>query len=83
VPGGLYTQGNLVMHAVPHVANPFALLTDPDAIFRAVEASPRLESLNRRICRPLDRAHRDGNGEGAEAATHDAVIDRESDRFFD
>jgi hypothetical protein len=47
VPGGIYTQGTLVMHAVPLIANPFALLTDPEAIFRAVEASPRLEGLNR------------------------------------
>lgn len=70
------------MHAAPEIANPFALLTDPEAIFRAVEASPRLEGLNRRICRPLDRAHREGNGEGQDAATHDAVIDREPDRFF-
>ncbi len=69
------------MHAVPQIANPFALLTDPEAIFRAVEASPRLESLNRRICRPLDRAHREGNGEGPDAVTHDAVIDREPDRL--
>jgi hypothetical protein len=72
------------MHAVPQIANPFALLTDPEAIFRAVEeASPRLESLNRRICRPLDRANRDGTGEGQDGATHDAVIERESDRFSD
>ena len=70
------------MHAVPQIANPFALLTDPEAIFRAVEASPRLESLNRRICRPLDRAHRDSNAEGQESAAHDAVIERESDRYF-
>ena len=71
------------MHAIPQIANPFALLTDPEAIFRAVEASPRLESLNRRICRPLDRAHSDGNVEGPDAATKDAVIDREADRFLD
>jgi hypothetical protein len=71
------------MHAVPQIANPFALLTDPEAIFRAVEASPRLESLNRRICRPLDRAQREGNGEAPDAATHDAVIDREADRLSD
>jgi hypothetical protein len=83
MPGGIYTQGTFVMHAVPQIANPFALLTDPEAIFRAVEASPRLESLNRRICRPLDRAHRDGNGEGPEPAAHEAVIERESDRYFD
>jgi hypothetical protein len=74
------------MHAVPQIANPFALLTDPEAIFRAVESSPRLESLNRRVCRPLDRAHREGTGDGTEATTQDAeadaVIDRESDQLF-
>jgi hypothetical protein len=83
MPTGIYTQGIFVMHAAPQIANPFALLTDPEAIFRAVEASTVLESLNRRICRPLDRAHRDGNGEGPESAAHDAVSERESDRFFD
>ncbi len=69
------------MNAVPQIANPFALLTDPEAIFRALEASPRLEGLNRRICRPLDRAHREGNAEGPDAATHDTVIDCEPDRI--
>jgi hypothetical protein len=37
------------------VANPFALLMDPDAIFRAIENSERLERLHSRVCRPLDR----------------------------
>ena len=81
MPGGIYTEGTLVMHAVPQVANPFALLTDPESIFRAVEASPRLESLNRRICRPLDRAHRDG--EGQDSGAHDAPIAREQERYLD
>ena len=74
------------MHAVSLIANPFALLTDPEAIFRAVEASPRLEGLNRRICRPLDRAHRDANGdapEGQDVAAQDSVLDHESSRFLD
>jgi hypothetical protein len=83
MPGGIYTQGTFVMHAVPLIANPFALLTDPEAIFRAVEASPRLESLNRRVCRPLDRAHREGNDEGPDAAPHDKALVRDADRFFD
>jgi hypothetical protein len=83
MPAGITTQGIFVMHAVPQIANPFALLTDPEAIFRAVEASPRLESLNRRVCRPLDRAQRDGNGEGQDAASHDVLTDRQSERFFD
>jgi hypothetical protein len=83
MPVGITTQGNFAMHAVPQIANPFALLTDPEAIFRAVEASPRLESLNRRICRPLDRAQRDGNVDGQDSNPQDAVIERESgSRFF-
>ncbi|HEX4916061.1 MAG TPA: hypothetical protein VFV51_19015 [Vicinamibacterales bacterium] len=43
------------MHATTLSANPFGLLTDPQAILDAMQRSPRLESLNRRICRPLDR----------------------------
>jgi hypothetical protein len=37
------------------VANPFALLMDPESIFRAIENSERLERLHSRVCRPLDR----------------------------
>jgi hypothetical protein len=37
------------------VANPFALLLDPEAVFRAIEKSERLERLHSRVCRPLDR----------------------------
>lgn len=37
------------------VINPFALLMDPDTIFRAIERSERLGRLHSRICRPLDR----------------------------
>ncbi len=36
-------------------ANPFALLMDPQAIFRAIERSERLERLHSRVCRPLDK----------------------------
>ena len=36
-------------------ANPFALLMDPQSIFRAIENSERLERLHSRICRPLDK----------------------------
>jgi hypothetical protein len=39
----------------PAVASPFDMLIDPLALQRALEGSQRLESLNRRICRPLDR----------------------------
>ena len=37
------------------IANPFALLMDPQAIFKAIENSERLERLHSRICRPLDK----------------------------
>ena len=36
-------------------ANPFALLMDPQSIFRAIDNSERLERLHRRVCRPLDK----------------------------
>jgi hypothetical protein len=39
----------------PIVANPFVMLTDPVTILQAVERSERLNGLERRICRPLDR----------------------------
>jgi len=37
------------------VAHPFVMLTDPVAILQAVERSERLNGLQRRVCRPLDR----------------------------
>lgn len=35
--------------------NPFMLLVQPEAVLAAIEKSERLESLNRHLCRPLDR----------------------------
>ena len=35
--------------------NPFALLLDPQAVIAQIEASQRLERLERRVCRPLDK----------------------------
>lgn len=37
------------------VANPFGLMMNPQAILEAVERSERLGSLQRRVCRPLDK----------------------------
>lgn len=42
-------------HTQHSAANPFALLMDPQAIFRAIENSERLERLHSRVCRPLDK----------------------------
>ena len=47
------------MNRIPTTAvNPFALLMDPEAVFRAIERSERLERLHSRICRPLDKPPR-------------------------
>ncbi len=58
------------MQTASTVANPFALLTDPESIFAAVEAAQRRDALNRRVCRPLDRLPR---SEGQDGESHDAI----------
>ncbi len=45
------------MHSVQPVANPFALLLNPEAVVAEMERSERLNRLSSRICRPLDRPH--------------------------
>jgi hypothetical protein len=65
------------MHASSHAANPFGMLVDPAAIQKALEGSQRLESLNRRICRPLDRVMPAKAGEG-ERAGLEAALDAQS-----
>jgi hypothetical protein len=59
------------------VANPFALMMDPQAVLQAMERSERLQHLQRRICRPLDKPLIPRNG--AESADFDHQIDDESD----
>jgi hypothetical protein len=67
------------MHASSHAANPFGMLIDPAAIQKALEGSQRLESLNRRICRPLDRVMPAKSGEAErERADHDAAMDAQA-----
>ena len=43
------------MHALPRDTNPFALLLDPQAVLARIGQSERLERLQRRVCRPLDK----------------------------
>lgn len=52
------------MHSAQPVANPFALLLDPEAVVAEMERSERLNRLSSRICRPLDRPHPAETGEG-------------------
>lgn len=37
------------------VPSPFDLLLNPEAVFAAIQNSERLNRLNSRVCRPLDR----------------------------
>lgn len=39
----------------PPIADPFALMMNPEAVFQALARSDRLSRLQRRICRPLDK----------------------------
>ena len=43
------------MQSLPAEINPFALMLDPQAVLACIECSERLERLQRRICRPLDK----------------------------
>lgn len=53
----------------PHTtANPFLLMMDPEAVMRAVEASERLNKLERHVCRPLDKPMLGGRGADASDA---------------
>jgi hypothetical protein len=54
------------------VSNPFALMTNPQAVVAAMEASDRLRALRRRVCRPLDHV---GLGDAASTADADGWSD--------
>ncbi len=43
------------MHARSPIADPFALMMDPECVVRAMQCSDRLARLQRRVCRPLDK----------------------------
>lgn len=55
--------------------NPFTMMTDPEVILQAVEQSERLNRLQRRICRPLDRPLIPKKGGESEVAAFDQEID--------
>lgn len=47
-------------------SNPFALMIDPQAVLAQIENSERLERLQRRVCRPLDKPLLGVVGDGEE-----------------
>ena len=59
-------------------SNPFAQMMDPAAVYAAVERSERLQRLQSRICRPLDKVLVTATG-GDEAAEFDGVGEPMSD----
>ncbi|WP_397532534.1 hypothetical protein [Roseateles sp.] len=64
------------------IANPFAMLLDPERIAREVECSERLKRLHSRICRPLDKpliARRGNELDEFDAEIEDSVIEPELD----
>ena len=66
------------MRTTTRAADPFVMLTDPQAFLNAIEASPRLKAMSGRICRPLDRpVLRKGAADAA--AAFDAEVDGTSE----
>jgi hypothetical protein len=57
--------------------NPFALMLDPQSVLDQIERSQRLERLQRRICRPLDRPLL--GAPAGDAARFDADVDAATD----
>ena len=54
------------MQTLPRHVNPFAMMLDPQAVIAQIERSERLEGLQRRVCRPLDKPVLGGADEAAD-----------------
>ena len=74
------------MSTLQEIANPFALLLDPQQVLASIEHSDRLERLHRRVCRPLDKPAPQQKKPGAAAsAAHsfDESVDPDGDSSDD
>jgi hypothetical protein len=60
--------------------NPFALMMNPQSVLQAVEASARLEGLQRRVCRPLDKPLIPKKGDEAAIDDFDREVDLADDQ---
>ncbi len=74
------------MTSIQIASNPFAQMMDPQAVIAAVERSARLQGLQSRVCRPLDKplgptaeAEAEAGGAGGETAAFDASLDAASE----
>lgn len=63
--------------------NPFALMVHPETVLQAMENSERLQNLQRRICRPLDKVTADPAAEAAAALAHDQDLEAELAEYPD
>ena len=68
------------MRASTHIANPFDMLVNPQAILDAIEHSAALEGLERKIWRPLERCAPVKPAQGAEAGAPGVTVDRSDDQ---
>jgi hypothetical protein len=68
------TGGNIMGSAATHASNPFEMLIDPQAILDAMEASSPLRELNRKICRPLDKAAPSGTKAADDVGSFDSLL---------
>jgi len=71
------------MREVQSPLNPFTMMTDPEAILQAMERSERLNRLQSRICRPLDKPLIPKKGRASELAAFDHEIDAAEDEGGD
>ena len=73
------------MSTLQPIANPFALLLDPQQVLASIEHSERLDRLHRRVCRPLDKPAPQSKKPGAAPVPHsfDESIDPDGDDSVD
>lgn len=64
------------MQPLPRHVNPFALMIDPQAVIAQIECSERLERLQRRVCRPLDKPLLGGAADGSDDAEDSGAAGR-------
>lgn len=69
------------MHEHSPIANPFELMMNPEAVLQAMARSGRLELLQRRICRPLDKPVL--SRKDSESATFDKALEDQIAREAD
>lgn len=65
------------MQTLSSNVNPFALMLDPQSVIAQIERSERLEGLQRRVCRPLDKPLLGGSVD--EASDHEGMATSAAD----